>query len=339
MISLVLCFVGAFLISAGLGKPLIARLKKLGVRQSVSEDAPASHVAKQHTPTMGGTLFLFAATIVPLLYLALSPERLDEATVLIPVLIVTLLAGGVGFVDDYLKVTRGKNLGLKARQKLGGQGLIVLLFTLWLLRTPFYNTQVQITPFIRGGAHFVDFGLLYIPLMVLFLVGFSNATNLTDGLDGLSGGVSLTVCLTLTVLLNHSAFPQLGVYTIALAGGLAGFLWWNAHPAKVFMGDVGSLAVGAGLAGVAIISKQEIPFIVASLVCWAEVLSVIIQTSVFKYRKKRHGIEYAREHRVFRRTPLHHHFEELGWAETVVVQRFWLLTWVCCVLAMLWFRA
>ncbi len=339
MISLVLCFFGAFLLSAGLGKPLIARLKKLGVRQTVSEDAPASHAAKQHTPTMGGALFLLSATIVPLLYLALSPERLDEIGTLLPILILTLLAGGIGFADDYLKVTRGKNLGLKAREKLIAQAFIVVLFTIWLIRTPFFRTEVQITPFIGGGAHFIDFGWLYIPLMILFLVGFSNATNLTDGLDGLSGGVSFILCLTMTVLLNHSAFPQLGVYTIALAGGLLGFLWWNAHPAKVFMGDVGSLAIGAGLAGVAIVSKQEIPFIVASLVCWAEALSSLIQTFVFKYRKKKHGIEYAREHRVFRRAPLHHHFEELGWEETVVVQRFWALTWVCSVLAMLWFRA
>lgn len=337
MTSSVLCFIAAFLLSAGLGKPLIALLKKLGVRQTVSEDAPATHSAKQHTPTMGGALFLLSATVVPLFYLAASPGRAQEAKTLLPILVLTLAAGGIGFADDYLKVTRGKNLGLKARQKLAAQASIFLLFAVWLIGTPFFQTTVQITPYINGVL-IIDCGWLYIPLLLLFLTGFSNATNLTDGLDGLSGGVSLAICLAMTLLLTNSAAPHLGVYTMALAGGLAGFLWWNARPAKVFMGDVGSLAIGAGLAGVAIISKQEVPFIVASLVCWAEALSSLIQTFVFKYRKKKHGIEYARAHRVFRRAPLHHHFEEMGWEETTVVQRFWIATWACCMLALLWLR-
>src|SRR5205814_5922958 len=132
-------------------------------------------------------------------------------------------------------------------------------------------------------------------------VGLSNATNFTDGLDGLSSGVTILICLALAALVTHSPYQSLDFFTVALAGGLAGFLWWNAHPARVFMGDTGSLPLGAALAGIALVGKQEIGVIVASLVCWAELISVIIQVSVFKWRKARKGIEYARANRIFRR--------------------------------------
>jgi phospho-N-acetylmuramoyl-pentapeptide-transferase len=172
---------------------------------------------------------------------------------------------------------------------------------------------------------------------VLFIVGLSNATNITDGLDGLASGVTILICVAAAAMvwLSH---PWLSVYTVALAGGLAGFLWWNAHPARVFMGDTGSLPLGAALAGVALAGKHEVGLIIASLVCWAELISVMIQVTVFKWRRRTRGIEYARGHRVFRRTPLHHHFEELGVPETAIVTRFWIAGALVAALSLLWGR-
>lgn len=340
MSMLIFTFVISALLALLPGGWWIARLKGLGAKQTISEDAPESHAKKQGTPTMGGALFLFSSVVVTLGYLLFSPERNEHAKTLVPLLILTVASGVVGFVDDYRKVTRGRNLGLKAREKLVGQFLIAIGFMLWLAGTAQsgLTTVIQYAPASIWGEHRLDLGIAYYPLVVLFIVGFSNATNLTDGLDGLSGGISLLISLALSVLLGAGIYSHLGIFTVALAGGLLGFLWWNAHPAKVFMGDVGSLALGAGLAGVAVVGKQEIGLIVASLVCWAEIFSDIIQVSVFKYRRKRHGIEYARQHRVFRRAPLHHHFEELGWAETQVVLRFWLVGALCTALALLWTR-
>ncbi|HLV78769.1 MAG TPA: hypothetical protein VKT32_00770, partial [Chthonomonadaceae bacterium] len=183
----------------------------------------------------------------------------------------------------------------------------------------------------------VSLGNAYYLLAVLFIVGLSNATNITDGLDGLSSGLTILISLALAALLTP-IYPGLSFYCVVLAGGLAGFLWWNAHPAQVFMGDTGSLALGAGLAGAAMLGKQEVGLIVAALVCWIELISVIVQVTVFKWRRRRYGLEYAKGHRVFRRTPLHHHFEEAGWPETAVVTRFWLVGALCAALSLLWGR-
>jgi phospho-N-acetylmuramoyl-pentapeptide-transferase len=293
---------------------------------------------------MGGVLFLVATAVVGFGALLVpgveATERAEQVRLLVPILLTTLGFGAIGFTDDYLKVKRGKNLGLKAREKLLGQFFIGIGFVLWLMKTaqPNLTTVLQVSPYLAGNTYFADLGWLYYPLALLFLMGFSNATNITDGLDGLSGGISCIISLTLSALFATSLYPVLGIYTLALGGALMGFLWWNAHPAKVFMGDTGSLAIGAGLASAAIAGKLEIPLIVASLVCWAELFSVIVQVSLFKWRRKRHGLEYAQQHRVFRRSPLHHHFEEVGWAETHIVTRFWLATAVCAALAFLWGR-
>ena len=174
----------------------------------------------------------------------------------------------------------------------------------------------------------------YYALAILFLVGLSNATNLTDGLDGLSSGVVIPICLALAALTAASTAPALSTVMVSLAGALAGFLWWNAYPAKVFMGDTGSLALGAALAGTAIVAKCEVALIIASLVVWAELFSVIIQVGVFKIRRRQKGLEFAKAHRVFRRAPLHHHFEECGWPETQTVTRFWIISALCAGVAL-----
>jgi phospho-N-acetylmuramoyl-pentapeptide-transferase len=348
MVSLIIGFVAAFLLSALPGGILIARLRQMGAKQNISTDAPQAHSKKQGTPTMGGLLILFSLAVVTLAFIAfalLAPGKhgpLDSG--LIPVLLVTLTFGGIGFADDYLSLIRGKNMGLRAREKFAAQCLVGAGFVFWLASTgqPGITTSVSLLPAqlsnqLAAGQVTIDLGWAYYVAALVFIVGFSNATNFTDGLDGLSSGVILIICLALAALIGILR-PDLAFYCVALGGGLAGFLWWNAHPARVFMGDTCSLALGAGLACVAVLSKQEVGLIVASLVCWAELISVMIQVSVFKYRRKRHGIEYARAHRVFRRTPLHHHFEEAGIPETQVVARFWLAGAVCAALALLWSR-
>ncbi len=347
MLNLVLGFVCAFALAALPGKWVIARLRDLKATQNVSSDAPTSHGKKQGTPTMGGVLILFAlaATVLPYVLLTQIGAHRHAAQdyTLLPLLLMTLAFGGIGFMDDFLSMKRGKNLGLRAREKFGLQCLVGGAFVLWFgLASPPGATLVKILPPQLMKAFSLDsptisLGWLYYPLALVFIVGLSNATNITDGLDGLSSGVTILISLALAALVNFIN-PELGLFCVALAGGLAGFLWWNAHPARVFMGDTASLALGAGLAGAAMLGKQEIGLIAASLVCWAELISVIVQVSVFKYLRKTKGLEYAQSHRVFRRAPLHHHFEELGVPETQVVVRLWLAGAVCAALALLWGR-
>ncbi len=336
-------FVLAFLVAAIPGKFAIGLLRKLGAKQTISEDAPTSHSAKQGTPTMGGLLILFAFTVV---YLALftatqaGKYRLETREYApIALLIMTLAFGVIGFVDDYLSARRGKNLGFRAREKFAAQMLVAIGFVLYLAKTsqPGFTTSIQFGAAQVMPPFVFDLGVWYYVLMAIYLVALSNATNFTDGLDGLSSGVTIAISLALAALLSVM-YPALSLFCVVLAGALAGFLWWNAHPAKMFMGDTGSLALGAGLGGAAMLGKQEAGLFIASLVCWAEILCVVIQVGVFKIRKKRHGLDYAKANRVFKRAPLHHHFEELGWKETTVVTRFWIAGAVCAALALLWGR-
>lgn len=342
----VFAFVLAFSVAALVGQWVIPRLRALGVRQNVSEDAPATHRAKQGTPTMGGVLVLIALGSV---WFLSEAGLLGGAPAGVPggvsrmhlraLMLLTLAFGVIGLADDYLSMRRGKNLGLRAREKLAAQFLIAAGFAGYLYATAQegWTTFVELMPSQLTAPFAVDLGIWYYPLACVFLVALSNATNITDGLDGLSGGLTLLVCLALSALVG-TLFPACAVFTMGLAGGIAGFLWWNAHPAQVFMGDTGSLALGAALGGVGLLGKQEVGLIVASLVCWAELLSVVVQVLVFQYRRRTRGLEYAKAHRFFRRAPLHHHFEEVGWAETQVVFRFYLLGAFCASLALLWGR-
>lgn len=345
MLNSVVAFVMAFLFAALPGKFVIERLRQLKATQNISADAPTSHSKKAGTPTMGGLLILFALTATTLPYFLLTqfgPLRhgpFDPSPFV--VLILTLAFAAIGIADDYMSLKRGKNLGLTAKQKFAAQCVFAILFLVWVgMHATVKTTQIHLLPQELTNAFGIDpqvrsLGWLYYPLALLYLVGFSNATNITDGLDGLVSGVVISICLAMALLIG-ATYPDLSYFCVALAGGLAGFLWWNAHPAKVFMGDTASLALGAGLVAVSMLSKQEVGLIVASLVCWAELISVMIQVSVFKYRKRKHGIDYARANRVFRRTPLHHHFEEGGIEETRVVQRFWIASAICAALALLW---
>lgn len=352
--TLVVGFFCAFLIAAVPGKAAIRLLRRLNARQTISEDAPAIHQQKQGTPTMGGLLILLSLAVTVVAYffgsqLGLHRHPSDDYA-LLPVLLVTLAFGGIGFTDDYLSAKRGKNLGLRAREKLAAQLVVAAGFSVWLFLSARQGltTSIEFVPAGSSasaelrvlpvhGSLIVDLGPWYYLVAVLLIVGLSNATNISDGLDGLSSGLAILISLALGALV-WAMRPDLSFYCVALSGALAGFLWWNAHPARVFMGDTCSLALGAALAAIALIGKQEMGLIVASLVCWGELVSVMIQVSVFKWRRRRHGLEYARAHRVFRRTPIHHHFEELGWTETQVVVRFWILGAICAGMSLLWIR-
>jgi len=312
-------FIAAFAVSTLLGGPLIRLLRRIGAKQAISEDAPSRHQAKQGTPTMGGLLIL-AGLLIPV---AVDAAPNPQHRMAWGLLGLTLAYGLIGFLDDYLITTRGKNLGITARQKLALQFLFAAGFALWLRATA---TPGRTTT-LRFGAETMECGDAYYLLGVLFIVGMSNAINLTDGLDGLAGGIVAMIALALAGTVHGVAgYGWLPLFGGALAGGCAGFLWYNAHPAQVFMGNTGSTALGAALAGLAMLGKAEVPFQLYAVMPWATLFSVMIQVSVFKYRRRRYGLEYARAHRVFRRTPLHHHFEELGWPETKIVQRFWLAT-------------
>jgi phospho-N-acetylmuramoyl-pentapeptide-transferase len=335
--------VTALLVAFLVGPFILRRLQRLMVHQGIREGTPDSHANKGATPTMGG-LIILAATLIPTLLWA----KLDNRYILLALLVTTWM-GVIGFVDDYLKLKQKregrKNEGLVERYKLVGQ-ITIGLFLGWYLwqhplstlpgastTLPFYK-YVLIVPATAG------FAFLYVLFTTFILTGTSNAVNLTDGLDGLASGLTAIAALTfgifayvignfktadyLQVFYMRGA-GELTVFCMAIAGACIGFLWYNAHPAQVFMGDTGALALGGALGVIAILLKSEFLLLFVGAVFMMETLSVILQRTVFKFRRNRHGVDYAKAHRVFLRAPLHHHFEMKGWKETQVVVRFWIL--------------
>ncbi len=345
-------FVSALLLTFVFGPVIIRRLRAMAVHQVVRAGTPDSHAGKGTTPTMGG-LIILAATFVPVLLWA----RLSNRYVLLA-MAVTAWMGLIGFLDDYLKLKQKregkKNEGLVERYKLAGQitcgiglGLILLLFPVSTL--PGASTTLPFVKYVLVVPAVAWAAWMYIPWVTFILTGFSNAVNLTDGLDGLAAGLMAIAVLTLGLFayvagrVDTSAYLQifylrgageLTVFCAAVVGACTGFLWYNAHPAQVFMGDTGSLALGGALGSIAILLKSEFLLLIVGAVFVAETASVILQRSVFKYRRKRFGLEYAQANRVFRRAPLHHHFELSGWPETQVVIRFWIIGILCAILAL-----
>jgi phospho-N-acetylmuramoyl-pentapeptide-transferase len=323
----------ALVISLVLGPWLIRRLRDFQIGQVIRQEGPQSHHAKAGTPTMGGLLILAAALVPTLLW-----ADLTNVYVWIAVL-ATASFGGIGFFDDYLKITRRSSGGLKPRYKMGLQvvvGTAVGLTLLWLAASNLYNTRL-IFPFFKQLIP--DLGWVYLPFAVFVLVAWSNAVNLTDGLDGLAistFAVAATALTALAYVTGHAVlasylllvhFGPVGELTIfcgALVGASLGFLWYNAHPAEVFMGDVGSLALGGALATVAILIKQEILLVIVGGVFVAEAASVVIQVASFKLTGKR----------VFRMAPLHHHFELIGWEEPKVIARFIIVAIICALFSL-----
>lgn len=322
-----LAILTALVIGIAFGPALIRTLRNRQIGQSIREEGPESHKAKAGTPTMGGLLIL-AAVVVPILLWG----DLTEPWIWV-VTGTTLAFAGIGLLDDVLKVRRGKNLGLRAWQKFGLQ-LLAGLAAATAIRlvaghSPYAGELVA--PFFKN-AH-IPLGFMYIPFVAVVLAGFSNAVNLTDGLDGLAIGSVLIAFGTYTVftylagnarLAKYLLIPpvagagEVTVFCAAMVGASLAFLWFNCHPAQLFMGDVGSLSLGAAIACTAVIAKQELLLVVVGGLFVAEALSVILQVASFKTRGKR----------VFRMSPLHHHFELSGWAETQVVVRFWIVALV-----------
>ena len=343
--AVVTAIVMAFLV----GPPIIRRLRGMQIHQVIREGTPDSHQEKKATPTMGGLIILLAAIVPTLLWARLTNRYVWLA------LFVTAWMGGIGFLDDYLKLKQKregkKNEGLVERYKLIGQlslGTILGVY-LWLFPLSTLPGASTTLPFYKYILIVPWFAWMYVPFVAFILTGTSNAVNLTDGLDGLASGLVAiaagTFALFAYLIGRIDASQYLGIYylrgageltvfCVALFGACVGFLWYNAKPAQVFMGDTGALALGGALGAVAILLKSEFLLLLIGGVFVAETLSVILQRTVFKYRKRRHGLEYARKHRVFQRAPLHHHFEMLGWPETQVVVRFWILGIFCAFIAL-----
>ena len=345
-------FVTALLVSFLFGPAIIRRLRDMAVHQVVRAGTPDTHAVKGTTPTMGGFIIL-VATFLPVLLWA----RLDNRYIVLAVA-VTAWMGVIGFLDDYLKLKQKregkKNEGLVERYKLAGQVICGLGLGAYLLLDPIstlpgasttlpFFKYILVVPAVSWAAW------LYIPWVTFILTGVSNAVNLTDGLDGLSSGLVAIAVLTLGIFayvlgrVDTSAYLQvfylrgageLTVFCAAVVGACIGFLWYNAHPAQVFMGDTGSLALGGAVGAIAILLKSEFLLLFVGAVFFAETVSVILQRSVFKYRRKKYGVEYAQKNRVFLRAPLHHHYEMKGWPETQVVIRFWIIGILCAILAL-----
>jgi phospho-N-acetylmuramoyl-pentapeptide-transferase len=339
--------VTALLLAFVVGPPVIRRLRARKVGQVIRAEGPASHQSKRGTPTMGGLIILLA-TIVPTLLWAPLTNRF-----VVVAMLSILWMGCIGFLDDYLKIVQGKSRGLVAKWKLAGQVSFGVLLGLFLAYNPVVPTETipataTTLPFFKYLV--VNFApLLYVLFVTVVITGSSNAVNLTDGLDGLATGLAGISAAAfagfayifgrtdVTSYLNLFYLPgagELAIFCASLMGATIGFLWFNAHPAQVFMGDTGSLAIGGALGTVAILLKAEFLLLLIGGVFAAEAISVLIQTGTYKWFKRTRGKEYADAHRVFRMAPLHHHFEKLGWAETTVVTRFYILGLFCALVAL-----
>ena len=305
----------SFGISAILGPVVIPFLINLKMGQTERVDGVQSHLKKAGTPTMGGVMFLVSTVITALFYVKDYPK-------IIPVLFLTLGFGLIGFLDDYLKVVLRRSDGLLAWQKLLLQVVVTGIFTFYILNYTDISLTMRI-PFWSG--HYLDLGWLAVPLLFFAVIGTVNGVNFTDGVDGLASSVTLIVAVFFTVV-SIGLKSGIESFTCAVVGGLMGFLLYNVYPAKVFMGDTGSLALGGFVAGCAYMMQMPLFILIVGLIYLVEVLSVMIQVTYFKAT---HG------KRIFRMTPIHHHFELGGWSETRVVAVFSIITAIMCLIGLL----
>ena len=321
--ALIICFF--------LGPFTIRKLRQMQIGQNIQDDGPQSHLSKQGTPTMGGLLILFTTLVSTLLWGNLSNHYVHI------LLLTMLLFGSIGFIDDYTKQAKKINKGLTAKAKFGLQFIFGLAIAYLIYKCPDFDSKLTI-PFFKNISP--DLGIFYIPFATIVIVGTSNAVNLTDGLDGLAIGSFIVVIVTYMLfayVAGHSTIAeylhvrhiaQAGEITVIcgiLAGAAIGFLWFNAHPAQMFMGDSGSIPLGGMLAVIAVITKQEILLVLVGGLFVMEAVSVILQVGYFKMTKGS---------RIFRMAPLHHHFELKGWSETKVVVRFWIISIVLALISL-----
>lgn len=299
-----------FLIVIILGPIFIPMLARFKFGQTIRDEGPQSHLAKNGTPTMGGIMMIVAILITGL-------TRANISQSLIVGLICIVGFGFVGFLDDFIKIKMKRSLGLKAYQKIILQFALALYIAYYQYSASPSATQLMI-PFTD---HIINLGILYIPFMMIFIIGTVNAVNLTDGLDGLASGVTLIVSCFFMIFAVSIANSDVAILAAATAGACLGFLAFNSYPAKVFMGDTGSMALGGAVVAFATLTNSPLLIIIVGFIYLAEALSVMLQVSYFKLT---HG------KRIFKMAPLHHHFEQCGWPETRVVFIFWIATVVLC---------
>ncbi len=305
----------AFAISVILGPFVIPFLRKLKVGQTERDEGPKSHLKKSGTPTMGGVLILTSVILASLPYVKHYPK-------IIPILFLTLGFGLIGFLDDYIKVVLKRSMGLTPGQKMAGQLVVTAIFAFYLVRYTDVSLAMKI-PFMHGAT--LDFGVLNIPILFFVVIGTVNGTNFTDGLDGLASSVTVLVATFFTVVAigTNSGIEPI---TCAVVGALLGFLLFNVHPASVFMGDTGSLALGGFVAATAYMMQMPIYIVIVGFIYLIEVVSVILQVSYFKMTGGK---------RIFKMAPIHHHFELCGWSETRVVAVFSIVTALLCLVALM----
>lgn len=317
----VIAFVITFVLALIAGTITIPVLKKLRFGQTVRDDGPASHLKKTGTPTMGGIIFLIPLLIVSFFYASKHIK-------ILPLAITTFGFGLVGLIDDFIKAIRKHKDGFKPRQKMLGLVIIATLFTLYVA----YNSEIStniIVPLMGAEATFKLPLWFFIPFTIFVLLCTTNAVNFTDGLDGLAAGVTLIIMafFTLTAM-TRSEWDYIKIFSAIVAGGCLGFLAFNIHPAKVFMGDTGSLALGGAVGAISIMAGMPWIILIAGFVYVIELLSVVLQIVSFKSTGKR----------LFKMAPIHHHFELMGYGETKVVSAFWLATIVLCLISFLTLR-
>lgn len=315
----ILAVVLSFCISAVFGPVLIPWLKKLKVGQTVREDGPAGHLKKNGTPTMGGLLILMAVSVVTLLFVKDYPGTA-------PILFLTAGFGMIGFLDDYIKVVCRRSMGLSPLQKFSGQLVVTGIFAFYLLKFTDVSLAMRV-PFLPE--YFLDFGIWNIPILFFVVLGTVNGVNFTDGLDGLAGSVTVIVAVFFTVVAIGTG-SGIEPVTCAVTGALLGFLLFNVHPAEVFMGDTGSLALGGFVAACGYMLQMPLFIAIVGVVYLVEVLTVILQVGYFKLSGGR---------RLFRMAPLHHHFELCGWSETRISALFTIITALMCLVALIGLRA
>ncbi len=303
----------SFTIAVLIGPSIINMLRRLKAGQTEREEGLESHQKKTGTPTMGGVIFLIPVVVIGIFYGATHKE-------VIPVLILTIGFGIIGFLDDYIKVVRKHNLGLRAWQKILGQFIVTMLFAVYVQKF----TDISLAMKIPFTDIVLDFGFWNIPIMFFIALGTANGTNFTDGVDGLCASVTAAVAAFFAVAGMHYGATGAEVMSSAMAGALLGYLVYNVYPGKVMMGDTGSLAIGGFVTGIAYVMQMPIFIVIVGFIYAFEVISVIMQVSYFKIT---HG------KRIFRMAPIHHHFEKGGWSETRVVNVFTTVTILLCLIA------
>lgn len=313
--QVIISVIVSFVVAGVLGPIVIPMLKRLKIGQSIREDGPQSHLSKSGTPTMGG-LIIFAALLISVL----TSGRLNKDIYVL--LLSTFGFGLIGFIDDYIIVAKKRNLGLKAYQKIIGQVVLAVILAIYQANTSELGTKV-IIPFLEN--RYLDLGIFYVPFIAFVVIGIVNSVNLTDGLDGLASGVTLIVLSFFAFISMKLGNDSISIFSAALAGACLGFLIHNSYPAKIFMGDTGSMGLGGAVAGIAVLLNLPLIIPIVGGIYLAESLSVIIQVISFQLTGKR----------VFLMSPIHHHFEHKGWKETKVVIVFWSITVILCIIGIL----